>query len=60
VSRRGGLAIERTHNVVLVYAVIGVLVFLIPLGFAFSALGHAERYLPAKEAPSQVAETPAG
>ncbi len=56
----GGLAIERTHNVVLVYAVIGMLVFLIPLGFAFTALGHAERYLPAKEEPSPVTETPTG
>ncbi len=51
----GGIAIERTHNVVLVYAVVGVLVFLIPLGFSFTALGRAERYLPAQEEePSQV------
>jgi MFS family permease len=56
----GGVAIERTHNVVLVYAVIGVLVFLIPLGFSFSALGHAERYLPAKAEAPPVTETPAG
>jgi MFS family permease len=41
----GGFAIERTGNVVLVYAVIGVLTFLIPLGFYFTPLGHAERYL---------------
>jgi MFS family permease len=44
----GGVAIERTHNVVLVYAVIGALVFLIPLGFSFTALGHSDRYMPAK------------
>ncbi|MCX6046401.1 MAG: MFS transporter, partial [Chloroflexi bacterium] len=43
----GGLAIEKTGNVALVYTVIGVLVFLIPLGFWFTPLGHAERYLPA-------------
>lgn len=42
----GGYAIERTGNVALVYAVIGVLTFLIPLGFSFTALGHAERYIP--------------
>lgn len=49
----GGLAIERTHNVVLVYAVIGVLTFLIPLSFAFTPLGHADRYLPKQnEAPA--------
>jgi hypothetical protein len=42
----GGYAIERTHNVSLVYAAIGVLDFLIPLAFAFTALGHADRYIP--------------
>ncbi|MDQ2742791.1 MAG: MFS transporter [Chloroflexota bacterium] len=42
----GGIAIQSTHNVAAVFAVIGVLTFLIPLGFAFTALGHAERYLP--------------
>lgn len=44
-SLLGGYAIERTGNVALVYAAIGVLTFLIPLGFAFTALGHAERYI---------------
>jgi MFS family permease len=42
----GGLAIEWTKNVALVYGVIGVLNFLIPFAFSFTALGHAERYLP--------------
>jgi len=42
----GGLLIERTGNVALVYGAIGVLMFLIPLGFTFTALGRAERYLP--------------
>lgn len=46
-SLLGGYAIERTQNVVLVYAVIGALTFLIPLCFAFTPLGHAERYIPA-------------
>jgi Na+/melibiose symporter-like transporter len=41
----GGLAIERTHNVALVYGAIGVLVSLTALGFCFTALGRAERYL---------------
>lgn len=44
-SLLGGFAIERTKNVALVFGVIGVLVFLIPLTFSFTALGHAERYL---------------
>ncbi|MFL5802086.1 MAG: MFS transporter, partial [Roseiflexaceae bacterium] len=43
----GGLLIERTGDIALVYGAIGVLVFLIPLGFSFTALGRAERYLPA-------------
>src|SRR2546421_9459637 len=41
----GGLAIEKTGNVALVYLVIGVVVFLIPLCFWFTPLGHADRYL---------------
>jgi MFS family permease len=46
----GGIAVERTHDVQLVYAVIGVLMVLIPLYFRlFSPLGHAERYLGAPE-----------
>ena len=49
----GGLAIERTHNVALVYGVIGVLTFLIPLIFSFTPLGHAERYIPGKAAQGQ-------
>ena len=45
-SMLGGFAIERTHNVQLVYVAIGVLTFVIPLYFRlFSPLGHAERYL---------------
>jgi MFS family permease len=44
----GGVAIERTDDVQLVYAAIGVATFLIPLYFRlFSPLGHAERYLDA-------------
>ncbi|HZU14893.1 MAG TPA: MFS transporter [Chloroflexota bacterium] len=49
----GGFAIKLTGNVVLVYAAIGVLTFLIPLGFAFSPLGHADRYL-AEASPSEL------
>ncbi len=48
-SIAGGIAVTTTHNVTLVYAVIGALVFLIPFGFSFTALGHADRYLPKKE-----------
>jgi MFS family permease len=42
----GGLAIQWTRNVALVYGAIGVLTFLIPLAFSFTALGRAEQYLP--------------
>src|SRR5581483_1364604 len=48
-SLLGGLAIILTKNVVLVYAVIGLLTFLIPLIFSFTALGHAEKYLPQQQ-----------
>ncbi len=44
----GGAIIKATGNVVLVYAGIGVISFLIPIAFSFTALGHAERYLPKK------------
>jgi MFS family permease len=50
----GGLIISETNNVALVYAGIGVLVMLIPLCFAFSPLGHAERYLMAKEDAAKI------
>jgi MFS family permease len=59
----GGWAIERTGNVALVYGVIGVLTVLIPLCFFFTPLGHAERYLPAREeatAPSEETTSAAG
>ena len=45
----GGLAITWTGNVALVYAVIGVLMVIIPLLFALTPLGHAERYMPGRE-----------
>src|SRR5579885_2501639 len=49
-SLLGGFAIQRTGNIALVYAVIGALNFLIPLAFSFTALGHAERYIPQEKA----------
>ena len=48
----GGLAIERTNNVGLVYAVIGLLIFGITLTFFLTPLGHTESYLP-KNGPPQ-------
>jgi MFS family permease len=47
----GGYAIQRTHNISLVFSVIGVAVFLIPVIFSFTALGRAERYLPDEAVP---------
>lgn len=52
----GGLAIERTGNVALVYAAIGALTFLIALAFTFTALGHAERYLPGAHTGDEAGE----
>jgi len=45
----GGFAIEKTGDVALVYLVIGIIVFLIPLCFWFTPLGRADRYLPQQE-----------
>jgi hypothetical protein len=42
----GGWLIQETGNVVLVFAASGAVTALIPLMFWFTALGHAERYLP--------------
>ena len=46
----GGLAIEWTGDVALVFGVIGALVVAVALAFSLSPIGHAERYL---EAPSE-------
>lgn len=44
-SLLGGYLINLTGNVVLIYSGIGILTTLIPICFAFTPLGHAERYL---------------
>lgn len=54
----GGFAITWTHNVALVYAVIGALTFLIPLCFSFTPLGHADKYMPKKTDVVSELETP--
>jgi MFS family permease len=41
----GGLAIERTGNVALIFGIIGALVVVVALAFSLSPIGHAERYL---------------
>lgn len=48
-SLLGGFAITWTGNIALIYSVIGTLVFLIPFSFSFTALGHADRYIPKKD-----------
>lgn len=47
----GGLALAQTGNVGLVYACIGLLVFLVAFTFWLTPLGHAERYVPEAKAP---------
>jgi MFS family permease len=44
-SLLGGYAVGWTKNIVLVYAVIGIVMFLIPLCFSFTALGRANDYI---------------
>ncbi len=43
----GGVAIQVTGNVALIYGIIGAITIVIPLSFSFTALGHADSYLPA-------------
>ena len=45
-SLAGGWAISATGNVGLIYALVGAAEIVIPLVFAGTALGHADRYLP--------------
>lgn len=47
----GGVAIERTHNVALVYGIIGAAIFLTAIAFSFTSLADFERYLPRDGAP---------
>jgi MFS family permease len=44
-SLLGGYAVGWTKNIVLVYAVIGIVMFLIPFCFSFTALGRANDYI---------------
>ncbi len=54
----GGLTIERTQNVALVYTVIGLLIFAVTFAFFLTPLGHTERYLSQYEPPRSQAEQP--
>ena len=47
--------LESTRDVGLIYGVIGGLTLLIPLAFAFTAVGRAEQYLPARAQPASPA-----
>src|SRR5260221_624207 len=55
----GGLAIERTHNVGLVYSVIGLLIFGITFTFFLTPLWHTEKYLPKNGPPQSQTGEPA-
>lgn len=52
-SLLGGFAISWTHNVALIFTITGILTFLIPFSFSFTALGHADRYIPKKAAEKE-------
>jgi len=56
----GGFAIQATHNVALVYFVIGVVTLVIPIVFSFTPLGRAEDYLPSKGSSSAEAREGSG
>ena len=46
-----GLIVEKTGRIDLVYLGIGVIVIVIPTLFRFTALGHADDFLPKKDKP---------
>ncbi len=48
-SLTGGAGIKPTGNVFLVYLAVGVVIFLVAVVSAFTALGHADRYLPQQQ-----------
>jgi hypothetical protein len=52
----GGTFIARTGSVGLAYGLIGGMIALAPVAFAFTPLGHAERYLPQKGPPPALIE----
>jgi MFS family permease len=58
----GGLAIEYSGDVALVFAIIGALTVLIPAVFTFTALGRADQYLPRQvdDGPAMRAEAVEG
>ncbi len=51
----GGIAIQSTNNIGLIYAVIGLLIFGITITFFLTPLGHTERYLPENSPPQHQA-----
>jgi MFS family permease len=54
----GGLAITATHNVSLVYAGVGLMIFMITCLFWFTALGRADQYLNLAEKGAAAVQTP--
>ncbi len=52
----GGWVITATGNIGLVFGLVGLSQIVIPIAFAFTALGHADRYLPATGGPDRVEE----
>jgi MFS family permease len=54
-SLAGGFAVQHSGNVALVYGVIGGLTIVIAGAFAFTALGHADQYVPSETPVAEVA-----
>lgn len=54
----GGVVVDQTQNIGLVYGVIGLLVVIIPFAFSFTPLGRAEDYLPKKEESAEPTPQP--
>lgn len=55
----GGIAVQQTKNVTLVYGIIGGLIFLIAFSFSFSAVGRAQHYLEEARPSAEAMPAPA-
>jgi MFS family permease len=44
----GGIVIQKVQHIELIYGILGFFIFLTAFSFSFTALSHAERYLPQK------------
>ncbi len=52
----GGVAIDATGNIALIFSIIGTAIILLASGFSFTAVGRGDRYLPLENGPPAVGD----